>query len=230
MALIECKNCGSLISDKARRCPKCGVEDFKSMPIPQNPIPQKVQPPKFNGEEELRANAQNEVNEYYDDCKNSSKAWIWIVLACFVIAAVGGYYFYQNYSSNEEVRTNSVEVKTDSIKEELPIAELPAAPSTEPLMNFHLTGSVGDSERCDFVMEGETGWYAFFRKGQTCDRRTLRIDSYDNESNTLILNAYLNDAYIGNFKGKFYSDGVIRYSGTYTNKRGATLKFKFSSN
>lgn len=36
MALIECKNCGNQISDKAARCPKCGSENIRTDSLNKN--------------------------------------------------------------------------------------------------------------------------------------------------------------------------------------------------
>lgn len=76
MALIECKECGHKVSDKAECCPNCGC-----------PI-----------EEIMSADASNNTNvsQVYDDAvqfddipPKKSKGWLWTIVVILVLAAIG---------------------------------------------------------------------------------------------------------------------------------------------
>ena len=88
MALIKCKHCGNLISDKATKCPKCGCPTTKrSEPhIPQE-TPQ-VQP------------------VYYEDEKGGRfRKWLYGIIALLVaLIAGGGYWWYSRSGDEREVK------------------------------------------------------------------------------------------------------------------------------
>ena len=111
MALIKCKGCGQMISDRATKCPKCGCPTTKrSEPhIPQE-TPQ-VQPVY-----------------YEDDEGGSSRKWLYGIIAVLSVAiAVGGYYvyYYHNHSKVLEkqrlqyINDSIAKVKADSISQAL---------------------------------------------------------------------------------------------------------------
>ena len=78
MALIKCKGCGQMISDRATKCPKCGCPTTKGTEshIPQE-APQ-VQPVYYEDEEGGR-----------------SRKWLYGIIALLVaLIAGGGYWWY----------------------------------------------------------------------------------------------------------------------------------------
>lgn len=88
MALIKCKHCGNLISDKATKCPKCGCPITKgSKPHIHQETPQ-VQP------------------FYYENKKGgSSSKWLYGIIGVLVaIIAGGGYWWYSRSGDEREVK------------------------------------------------------------------------------------------------------------------------------
>ena len=103
MALIKCKECGSMISDRATKCPKCGC------PIGQNracsecgeQIPEGVSEcpncgcPTTEAEE---IPVQQEILEaqpiyYSEDNGGRSQKWLYVLIALLLAIIVGGGYF-----------------------------------------------------------------------------------------------------------------------------------------
>jgi protein TonB len=96
MALIKCEGCGHMISDKAKKCPKCGR-------------PTTIEP---------NANSKNDSKKNEGTKKRNP---LWLALAAVaLILACGGYFLFANYHTdkNEDEGNNadnSVSVMTDSI-------------------------------------------------------------------------------------------------------------------
>lgn len=123
MALIKCKECGSMISDRATKCPKCGcpidAQDFT----------------KASGNERFAPSGVSTEPVYYykDDDNGNKNKWLWavvVVLALAILSSVG-YYFYQSNgnlgaSSNQQASFNSneIEEKSDTVDAKDAIVEL----------------------------------------------------------------------------------------------------------
>ena len=84
MALIKCTKCGHMISDKAKKCPKCGCPTTK--------------------EEEKPVHIE-EAQPLYDEEDNggSSHKWLYVIIALLLVILAGGsyYYFYYNHQKQE---------------------------------------------------------------------------------------------------------------------------------
>lgn len=104
MALIECKECGHKVSDKAECCPNCGC-----------PI-----------EEIMSADASNDTNvsQVYDDAvqfddipPKKSKGWLWTIVVILVLAAIGvGVWLFTNGKLGEDDPTTAkVEITPEFI-------------------------------------------------------------------------------------------------------------------
>lgn len=98
MALINCKNCGHKISDKAKYCPKCGAENTPDKPT-------KNIPPLPTQEEEP---ADNDFQPYEEPQNNKQK---YLLIAILVILIIGGagYYMYTRHQSTIEDENDTAE-------------------------------------------------------------------------------------------------------------------------
>ena len=87
MALIKCKECGAMISDKARACPKCGCPTKEELPQQKN-------------------DATDIAPVYYDEEEEeSSHKWRYVIIS-ILLAAIsgGGFWWYSQSSGEKEVR------------------------------------------------------------------------------------------------------------------------------
>ena len=88
MALIKCKQCGHMISDRASRCPKCGASVAKEIVKRQ----------------EYSDNEETDSIEEYDE-EDNSNIFLYILLSLAFVAFVGiGYWWYNHNSGNGEVQ------------------------------------------------------------------------------------------------------------------------------
>ena len=90
MALIKCKQCGNLISDKATRCPKCGNVVIKERPS---------------------------VSYDEEDQKSGFMKYLPYILGTVVVLGIAGYFLFNHYSkdsSYEDNGANTVAVDTVS--------------------------------------------------------------------------------------------------------------------
>ncbi|MBO5616414.1 MAG: zinc-ribbon domain-containing protein [Prevotella sp.] len=88
MALIKCKQCGHMISDRASKCPKCGASVAKEI----------VKPQEYSNNEEA-----NSIEEY--DEESDSNVTVYILLSLVFVAFFGiGYWWYNHNSGNGEVQ------------------------------------------------------------------------------------------------------------------------------
>ena len=77
MALIQCKGCGHMISDKAQKCPKCGMPIYK----------------------DNHSHITNETNS----SQNKNKTVLWVFIALLICVLGGGWlYSASNSQSNNE--------------------------------------------------------------------------------------------------------------------------------
>jgi hypothetical protein len=92
MALIKCKQCGKLISDKATKCPKCGCATNKDLTNYQV--------------DEDRVLAEEPVNYEEDSGSNTKK---YLLIALLVAAIVGGGYWWYSQSGDKQEALQFVE-------------------------------------------------------------------------------------------------------------------------
>jgi hypothetical protein len=92
MALIKCKQCGNLISDKATKCPKCGCATNKDLTNYQV--------------DEDRVLAEEPVNYEEDSGSNTKK---YLLIALLVAAIVGGGYWWYSQSGDKQEALQFVE-------------------------------------------------------------------------------------------------------------------------
>lgn len=119
MALIKCKECGHIISDKASACPNCGCptsqyrgrvceECGTQMPLNVLECPNCGCPI-----EPLEATQEGMAVEE----PKKSKTWIWaLVVALLCLLGGGGYYGYTHYLNDESDKDAIVELTPEFIK------------------------------------------------------------------------------------------------------------------
>ena len=136
MALINCPQCGHMISDKAKACPKCGyvLNNEQAKPV---------------------ENIDDEESEsQFDDCtpqQGGGLKWILIVLAILVIGGGVGYYFYADNKAKKEIALAAEQARLDSIEaarlDSIRQDSIERASFTSPDLSFH--DLHGDVKRCD---------------------------------------------------------------------------------
>lgn len=100
MAMTECPECGNMISDKAKQCPKCGYEP-KRNPATPPPLPPDLNP---NGGGKKRAGL----------------IWLLVALAVVIIAGIGYYIYSRNEAAQKEKEAAELAAKqrADSLANE----------------------------------------------------------------------------------------------------------------
>ena len=239
MALVKCKGCGQMISDKASKCPKCGyVNEVKDL------------------QSDIRKHDSAKVDSQpiNPERKSSSQKWLIGIIVLLALAIMGlvCWHFSQNatdkandISTQQEkndvavvVNEHKVEPNSSLQKENIEIEQKEETQIVEvesPGIKMSLWGEIGDSDDVDFELEGNTGYYTYTRNGTKSSKRTLAIDSYDKETGRCILNAYLDDKNIGKFDGVYkeeevdMGDGEFKtvqsYQGIFTSVNGVKLDF-----
>ncbi len=113
MALIKCRECGHVMSDKAEKCPMCGCPTFPGnagYPGGMNPSGPYPPPPPYGGK------------------PNKSQTWLYAIIGLLlaIIVAGGGYWWLTQNSRQKtgQAENSSVATNTDNIKPDA--AEQPA--------------------------------------------------------------------------------------------------------
>ena len=126
MALIKCRECGHVMSDKAEKCPMCGCPTFPGNAgfpggmNPSGPYP----PPPYGGK------------------PNKSQTWLYAIIGLLlaIIVAGGGYWW---LTQNGKQKTGSAEgtsvAATDHVKSDA--AEQPERMGTDEMQSDDLNGS-----------------------------------------------------------------------------------------
>ena len=91
MALIKCKECGHLVSDKAKRCPKCGCPVQRGYEANEDTIIKTA--PTYGLDEDTIYQDYSKVEK-----KKNNKKWLWLMLILLVLA--GTVYFIYTVSSD----------------------------------------------------------------------------------------------------------------------------------
>lgn len=105
MALIKCRECGHVMSDKAEKCPMCGCPTFPGnagYPGGMNPSGPYPPPPPYGGK------------------PNKSQTWLYAIIGLLlaIIVAGGGYWWLTQNSRQRtgQAENSSVATTTDNIK------------------------------------------------------------------------------------------------------------------
>lgn len=163
MALINCPQCGHMISDKAKACPKCGyvLNNEQAKPV---------------------ENIDDEESEsQFDDCtpqQGGGLKWILIVLAILVIGGGVGYYFYADNKAKKEIALAAEQARLDSIEaarlDSIRQDSIARRNFTSPDLAFH--DLHGDVKKC-VVDNNEYETYTFDENGKWTNEP--QWDEYD---------------------------------------------------
>ena len=140
MALIKCKKCGHMISDRTKFCPHCGCpkessakeETSKAEDTSVNEEASAINTKTVSTTEKLNSN-DNEVTTIQDtdeeDKPNKGLVALVIVLAVIAIG-FGGYMFFANENQNTDFVTPSDTLTTESIPIDTVMSDTAAKVST----------------------------------------------------------------------------------------------------
>ena len=87
MALIKCKECGQMISDRAKKCPKCGTPTHVEVSIHKNDV--------VPHEEEVKPQP-----EYYQQETNDSRKLLYLIIALLIALIICVVYYLFSGSGN----------------------------------------------------------------------------------------------------------------------------------
>ena len=236
MALIKCKECGNVISDKATTCPRCG-----------NPV--------NNGAASYQGDGATRLIKK----KSPNSKWLFTTIAVLGIALLGcGAYILLDKNSGVGTEPAKAEVtgaKTDSVapkagvveaKEEVKSkAEVDALPSSTPVeeqtapvappktrgIHATLTGWISTIEDVKMVLRGTTGTLSYVMDGKrivsniVMDASASKID--EDGFGHLVLKSFTPN---GKLKGRFIGEmdpaecGYF-YGGQFINVNGGSTNF-----
>lgn len=169
MALIRCKGCGQMVSDRAEKCPKCGYSVRLSMEQ-QEETKQSVEPHTTT----LNTSKEEVTNDNPKPQQRGSKKGIIIAIIVVVIIGCGVLFALQNNNngSNGQQQDTIAIADTEAVKQdELPSDSVAVATdnnnfvvsdscATEALENITLYGSMTDANgtypiELAFVKDGD---------------------------------------------------------------------------
>ena len=135
-----------------------------------------------------------------------------------------------------EVDTFAVESDVDMTSESNNTEETIQEESTASSLYINMHGNFNDlSYDVSFVFNGTSGWYTYTQDGIELPKRTLTLESFDEESGQYVFYAYLNKEYIGKFDGTFEEvdvegcgDIMRFYSGIFESVKGEKIRFDFN--
>ena len=106
MALIKCSACGSMISDKAERCPKCGaprMEQLRNLapPSPQSQRLMQPQPPLY-------------PQENYAESRSSNVLYVIIGVLAAAVLGIGGFLAWKSglFENSDNKAVSEQKIKT----------------------------------------------------------------------------------------------------------------------
>ena len=116
MALIQCKECGHMISDKATTCPKCGCAVAKPAVCSDcgEPLPEECTAcPKCGCP--VATEPATDTEPYNNEPKGKEKrTWLWVCLSLLLLVAIAvGIFLHIDNQRSSEIR--SVEQRSDSL-------------------------------------------------------------------------------------------------------------------
>ena len=206
-----------------------------------NPVPQV--PPAFpnqnNAPHQPQAqNYHNTPNANSSNDNNSTKKYMIIaatVLACLVVLGIivlGGGYMLLNNKSSDVTKTETFVAEQDDsgIKTNGKSLSKNRIDSNNSIW-LSVYGNIGGS--AELCMEGTSGWYHMENEGYNSPRRRLMLVSFDPYTGQCILDAYLNNNYVGRLDGNIVcsQNGDIkeikRYTGIFESAKGSRIDFSF---
>lgn len=232
MALIKCKECGSMVSDMASSCPRCG-----------NPIRNEATQPQENGATRLV------------EKKSPTTKWLYALIAVLAIALLGcGAYILFNKENGigAEPQTEVAGAKTDTVAPKEGVTEEKAgdAPKAETApsqpveekavaevqpkqrgINATLSGEISTIQGVKMVLRGTTGSLSYVMDGKriksnlVLDAGASRLDK--DGFGHLVIKSFTPQ---GKQKGRFIGEmdaaecGYI-YQGTFVNVKGGSTTF-----
>lgn len=208
MALIKCPECGKEFSEFASKCPNCGlpVEDAK-LRIKEKEEIRKVEVAKAAEMEMLAREARKAKWK-----KNRKYLYAFIALVIAgIIVLICWPKEYNEYDENEVVTEEAPAVEVEEVM-------------TPSSISFSLKGKISTANAGIDISNGEGEYY--YENINNILRRKAKIKSYDNATNTLIVEAYdFKGNYVGVFDGKY---DKTSYKGVFTNSKGTRIDFNFS--
>ena len=100
MSIIRCKECGNMVSDRAKACPHCGAPIDLTLSCGEEGSIS----PKFPNNEDY--DIEQESYPYHASNKNNSNTWMWVLITILVVLlSVIGYILVENnHSTNSRDR------------------------------------------------------------------------------------------------------------------------------
>ncbi len=233
MALVKCKECGNIVSDKASNCPRCGY-------------PIRDEATQFQG---------NDATRLIEKKPQPSK-WLYALIAALAIALLGcvAYILFNKENSvGGEPKAEVARAKTDTVapqKEEVAEEKAGDTPkvetaSSKPLeekaaaqvqprkggVNATLTGEISTIQNVKMVLKGTTGSLTYVMDGKRInsnivfDASASRIDK--DGIGHLVLKSFTPQ---GKLKGRFIGNMDVAecgylYEGNFVNVNGGSTTF-----
>ena len=243
MVVCACPRCGNKFETASPVAPKPQppMQPQSAPKIAQQSAPQPVQQPV------IQLPTQQQPQVIYVKSQSNNTVWWAATIVVVLLAGAGAFYLMQSHghqggpTDTEMSMTQSNAVADDHGEPETASeGNVAIAASNEPQIKqpeqkvyMSLWGSIGQDNTSELEMDGETGWYVPY---EGAPRRTLKLESYDPQTNQCVLSAFLNGEKFGRFEGIFQSFSVTddtgeehygqTYEGTFSNLRnGIKLKF-----
>lgn len=155
-----------------------------------------------------------------------------LALAFMIVAPLTALYYTYDHFMSSKHKTERVEVKEEynEEEEEEELMETAAAQAEAPAgLSFTIYGQIGGFYDCTMTLENGEGVVDGLNLGQ----RQVSVFEFDGNDygGRLVLDAYLNGEYIGQYEGTYYntSEGIA-YSGVFRNsKTGGKVDFDLNS-
>ena len=135
MALIKCKNCGHMVSDKGTKCPKCGTPIKKNEPtasiVKEEKVVAEVENPKVEipkvdkpitespkDDSPISKNLKEEVEIPIEEYEDEPQRQMWKKVCGFIIfiaIVIGGIYLYVDKQNKAQIEKETMlRAKADS--------------------------------------------------------------------------------------------------------------------
>lgn len=223
MALIKCPECGKMFSEHATKCPQCGLSITNVARI----VKEKEEKERREEEEKQRLDkekAEQEKKERHEWWQRNISKIILSVVAILLITVLSlvGRIIYRQLNKPKLVEPSQTiwKIGTDSSE---PLSGSVHLGSEYIVLD--LRGNIGASDGLlKYDESTDSGYYTYYLRNGAVTR-TIKMYSY--EGDDLILESYDKKGdYVGKFYGKIsINNGQTIYSGTFTNYKGASVKF-----